>query len=124
MNRTVQELVAYLEEKRGIKAKAVVERSPDGRAYGRFVENGVPWPKETTFAVRPDGNVFDLAFYKTFKRSVNKAHDAAIYANLPPAERSKLGYGPASDTPVDNGGHAGYAAVIDALDAKVRRGTE
>jgi hypothetical protein len=122
MNTTVEELITYLKANRGIEAKVVVERSPDGRAYGRFIEGGVPWPKETTFAIRPNGNVFDLAFFKTYKNAVDKARDAAIYANLPDAERREMGYGPASPVPVENGGHAGYAAVIDALDARVRRG--
>jgi|SRR5271157_1005805 len=115
---TVPELVAYLRTERGITAEVIIERSPDGRAYGRFVEDGVPWPRETTFAIRPNGNVFDLAFFKTYKKAVDKACDAAIYANLPESERHEMGYGPPSPVPVDNGGHAGYTAVIDALDAR------
>lgn len=119
---TVQELVHHLKAKRGITAEVVIERSPDGRAYGRFVEDGVPWPKETTFAIRPNGNVFDLAFFKTYKNAVVKTCDAVIYVNLPPPERRAMGYGPASSVPADNGGHAGYAAVIDALNAKLAGG--
>src|SRR5271166_2710632 len=116
---TVRELIHYLKARRGITAEVVIERSPDGRAYGRFVEDGAPWPKETTFAIRPNGNVFDLAFFKTYKNAVVKACDAVIYANLPPTERRAMGYGPATCVPADNGGHAGYTAVIDALDAKL-----
>jgi hypothetical protein len=117
---TAPELVAYLRAERGITAEVIVERSADGRAYGRFVEDGVPWPKETTFAIRPNGFVFDLAFFKTWNPK-DKACDAAIYANLPESERRERGYGPPSPVPVDNGGHAGYTAVIDALDARCRR---
>lgn len=120
---TVPELVAYLLAKRGIGAEVVVESSPDGRAYGRFVVNGEPWHRETTFAIRPNGNIFDLAFFKTYHGAVERACDAVIYANLSPNERRAMGYGPASSVPVDNGGHARYAAVIDALDAKLRGGT-
>jgi hypothetical protein len=120
---TVPELVAYLKAKRGITAAVEIEASPNGRAYGRFVENGKPWPKETTFAIRPNGNVFDLAFFKTYKDDVVKTCDAVIYSNLPPHERRGMGYGPASPIPADNGGHAGYAAVIDALDGKLREDT-
>jgi len=117
----VPELTAYLKAKRGITAEVVTEASPDGRAYGRFVENGNPWPRETTFAIRPSGNVFDLAFFKTYKDEVVKVCDAAIYANLSPQARREKGYGPASLVPVENGGHVAYAVVIDALDAKLRQ---
>jgi hypothetical protein len=120
---TVPELVAYLRAKRGIAAEVVVERSPDGRAYGRFVVNGEPWPKETTFAIRPNGNVFNLAFFKTYHGAVEKSCDAIIYVNLSPNERRAMGYGPESPVPADNGGHSGYAGVIDALDAKLRSGS-
>jgi hypothetical protein len=96
---TVSELVAYLRSERGITAEVIVEHSPDGRAYGRFVEDGVPWPRETTFAIRPNGNVFDLAFFKTYKKAVDKACDAVIYANLPEPERHEMGYGPAHSCP-------------------------
>jgi hypothetical protein len=118
---TVQELIAYLKSKRGITAAVEVEESPDGRAYGRFVENGKPWPKDTTFAIRPNGNVFDLAFFKTYKGAVVKTCDAVIHVSLPPTERRAMGYGPASAVPADNGGHAAYAALIEALDARLRR---
>lgn len=119
---TIQELIAYLKMKRGIAAEVVIEASTDGRAYGRFVEEGVPWPKETTFAIRPNGTVFDLAFFKTYQGTVNKACDAAIFANLPHPERRAMGYGPADVKPVDNGGHAGYVKIIDDLDARLRAG--
>lgn len=118
----VQELVAYLKSKRGITAEVAIERSPDGRAYGRFIEGGIPWPKETTFAIRQNGSVFDLAFFRTYHGAVTKASDAAIYANLPPAERRTIGYGPASTEPVENGGHSVYRSIIDALDARLRSG--
>ena len=119
---TVQELITYLQAKRGITASVVTQTSPDGRSYGRFIENGKPWPKETTFAIRPNGNVFDLAFFKTYHGQVERACDAVIYANLPPEKRRTMGYGPASLVAVDNGGHAAYAPVIDALDGKLRGG--
>lgn len=119
---TIQELVSSLKAKRGIAAEVVSEKSPEGRSYGRLVENGKPWPKETTFAIGPDGNVFDLAFFKTYRDAVVRVRDAVIYANLPPSERRTMGYGPASPVPADKGGHSAYTATIDALDAKLRGG--
>ena len=120
---TIQELITYLQAKRDITASVVIETSPgDGRSYGRFIENGKPWPKETTFAIRPNGNVFDLAFFKTYHGPVERACDAVIYANLPAEKRRTMGYGPASPVAVDNGGHAKYTPVIDALDGKLRGG--
>lgn len=117
---TIQELVAYLRLRRGIEAKVVTETAPDGRAYGRFVVSGEPWPKETTFAIRANGNVFDLAFFKSYKGAVIKACDAVIYANLPPNERRAKGYGPASLVPATTGGHATYTKTIDLLDTRLR----
>ena len=117
----VEELVAYLKAKRGITAEVVIEKSPDGRAYGRFVENGQPWPKETTFAIGPKGNVLDLAFFKTYKDDAIRVRDAVIYANLSDSERRLMGYGPVSSVPVENGGHVLYATTIDDLDLKLRR---